>query len=129
MSAQENKLYVGNLSYEINDEKLNNFFETNGVPVQSVTVIKDKYTDRSKGFGFVEVGSQEEVESAISTMNGKELEGRTVTVSQARPREPRRGGGGGFGGPRGDRGGRGGGRGGRDGGRSGGGGGRPRNRY
>jgi len=98
MSEQENKLYVGNLSYEVNDEGLNNFFETNGVPVQSVTVIKDKYTNRSKGFGFVEVSSQQEVENAISTLNGKELDGRTITVSQARPREKRRN----FGGPRGN---------------------------
>ncbi len=100
MSAQENKIYVGNLSYEINEEGLNDFFESNGVAVQSVTIIKDKYTDRSKGFGFVEVSSPEEVEKAISTLNGKELEGRTVNVSQARAREERRG----FSGPKGGRG-------------------------
>ncbi|RLF26034.1 MAG: RNA-binding protein [Thermoplasmata archaeon] len=120
MGAQENKLYVGNLSYEINEEGLNDFFESNGVPVGTVTIIKDKYTDRPKGFGFVEVGSQEEVENAISTMNGKELDGRTIAVSQARAREERRS----FSGPRDDRAGRGK-RGGRGSGRFG----KPRNRY
>ena len=120
MSASESKLYVGNLSYQVDEEALNDFFESNGVTVQSITIIKDKYTDRSKGFGFVEVGSQEEVEKAISTLNGKDLDGRTVSVSQARPREERSN----FSGQKGGRGGQGG-RGGRDGGYSG----KPRNRY
>ncbi len=124
MGGQESKLYVGNLSYQVDDEALNNFFESNEIPVQSVVIVKDKYTDRSKGFGFVEVSSQEEVDKAIEVMNGKELDGRAVTVNQARPREERNR----FsGGPRG-----GGDRGGRDrkGGRSGGSGfGKPRNRY
>ena len=119
MSETEHKLYVGNLSYQVDEAALSSFFETNGMTVQNVTVIKDKYTERSKGFGFVEVSSQQEVDNAISTMNEKELDGRTITVSQARPREERRN----FSGPRGGGGNRGG-----QGGR-GGGGGRSDNRF
>ena len=119
MSETEHKLYVGNLSYQVDEAALSSFFETNGMTVRNVTVIKDKYTERSKGFGFVEVSSQQEVDNAISTMNEKELDGRTITVSQARPREERRN----FSGPRGGGGNRGG-----QGGR-GGGGGRSDNRF
>ena len=90
MESQENKLYVGNLSYSVNEEELSNFFESNGVSVQSATVIKDRATNRSKGFGFVTVGTMQEVESAISSVNGKEFGGRQITVSQARAREKNR---------------------------------------
>jgi len=90
MSEQKNKIYVGNLAYSVTDEELNNFFEEKGLAVQSVTIIKDKYTDRSKGFGFVEVDSEETVQKAIELLNGQEMKGRALTVSQAREREPRR---------------------------------------
>lgn len=100
MSENKNKLYVGNLSYQVAEEALNNFFEENGVSVETVTIIKDKYTDRSKGFGFVEVAASQDVEKAIEIMNGKELDGRSLMVNQARARESRDS----FSGSRGDRG-------------------------
>jgi RNA recognition motif-containing protein len=106
------KLYVGNLAYSISDSDLQQLFEAHG-SVQSAQVIMDRDTGRSKGFGFVEMGSDQEAQAAIAAMNGKEIEGRSLTVNEARPKE---GGGGGGG-----RGGYGGGRGG-GGGRSGGGG-------
>ncbi len=109
------KLYVGNLSYGVRDSDLEELFAAHGT-VASAQVIMDRDTGRSKGFGFVEMGSDQEARAAISALNGKELEGRNLTVNEARPREE---GGGGGGGGRG-RGGFGGGGGG---GRSGGGGG------
>ncbi len=92
MEEQKNKLYVGNLSFSVNEEQLNNYFEENGIGVQTVTIIKEKYTDKSKGFGFVTVGSEEDVNKAIETLNSKEFEGRTLTVSKAKAksREGRR---------------------------------------
>jgi RNA recognition motif-containing protein len=102
------KIYVGNLSYGISDSDLQQMFEAHG-SVQSAQVIMDRETGRSKGFGFVEMGSDQEAQAAIAALNGKEMDGRTLTVNEARPKE---GGGGGRGGSGGGRGGYGGGRGG-----------------
>jgi cold-inducible RNA-binding protein len=115
------KLYVGNLAYSIADSDLEQMFAAHGT-VQSAQVIMDRDTGRSKGFGFVEMGSDQEAQAAIAAMNGKEVEGRSLTVNEARPKEGGGGGGGGRGGYGGGGGG-GGGRGGYGGGRSGGGGG------
>ncbi|HUL11168.1 MAG TPA: RNA-binding protein [Methylococcaceae bacterium] len=101
------KLYVGNLGYGISDSDLEKLFSAYG-SVRSAQVIKDRYSGQSKGFGFVEMGSNQEAQAAIAALNGKELEGRTLTVNEARPREEGGGGRGGFGGR--DRGGPGGGR-------------------
>ncbi len=111
------KLYVGNLSYDTSDSKLQEMFEEFG-GVQSAQIIMDRETGRSKGFGFVEMGSEEEAKAAINGLNGKEIGGRVLTVNEARPREDRGGGGGGrSGGGRGGYGGGGGGRGGYGGGK------------
>jgi RNA recognition motif-containing protein len=148
-----NKLYVGNLSYNIRDEDLQQAFAQYG-SVSSAKVMMDRDTGRSKGFGFVEMGSDAEAQSAINGMNGQALDGRAIVVNEARPREERPGGfgggrpggggggfggggrsggggggfggggGGGYGGGGGGRSGGGGGYGGGGGGRSGGGGGR-----
>jgi RNA recognition motif-containing protein len=116
-------LYVGNLSYDTSDSKLQEMFEEYG-SVQSAQVIMDRDTGRSKGFGFVEMGSDEEARAAINGLNGKEVGGRALTVNEARPREERGGGGrSGGGGGRGGYGGGGGGGGGRERGGYGGGGG------
>jgi len=107
------KLYVGGLSYDTTDATLKETFAQAGT-VESATIIMDKMSGRSKGFGFVEMSSDAEAEKAIEILNGKELDGRTITVNEARPMEPRapRGGGfdrsdsgrrGGFGGGRRDR--------------------------
>ena len=116
------KLYVGNLAYGITDSDLEQMFQPFGT-VQSAQVIMDRDTGRSKGFAFVEM-SNEDADKAITQLNGTEVNGRTLTVNEARPREERSGnrGGGGYGGGRGSGGG--GGRGGYGGGRGGGGGGR-----
>jgi len=118
------KLYVGNLAYGITDSDLETMFAPHGT-VQSAQVIMDRDTGRSKGFGFVEMGSDQEAQTAIQALNGKEVDGRALTVNEARPKEGggggRGGGGGGYGGGRG--GGGGGGRSGGGGGYGGGGGG------
>ena len=106
------KLYVGNLSYEVTDSALAAMFEAHGA-VKSAQVIMDRDTGRSKGFGFVEMGSDQEAQAAIAALSGKQVGGRNLTVNEARPREDRggggrSGGGGGYGG--GGRGGSGGGR-------------------
>jgi len=104
------KLYVGNLTYGVTDSDLEKMFEPHGT-VQSAQVIMDRDTGRSKGFGFVEMGSDQEAQAAIAAMNGKDMEGRQLTVNEAKPREDRGGGGrGGGGGGRGGYGGGGGGR-------------------
>ena len=115
-----NKLYVGNLAYSIRDEDLQQSFSQFGT-VTSAKVMMDRDTGRSKGFGFVEMGSDAEAQSGINGMNGQNLEGRAIVVNEARPREERPGGFGG-GGSRGGYGGGGGGGGGSGG--AGGGGGR-----
>ena len=104
-----NKLYVGNLAYSVRDENLNDAFAQFGT-VTSAKVMMDRDTGRSKGFGFVEMGSDAEAQAAINGMNGQSLDGRAVVVNEARPREDRPGGGGGGGGFRGGYGGGGGGR-------------------
>ena len=88
-------IYVGNLSYDVSEEDLRQAFAAFG-QVSSATIIKDKYSGQSKGFGFVEMPSAEEARSAISQMNGKELKGRALNVNEARPRPEggRKGGGG-----------------------------------
>ncbi|MBI4094955.1 MAG: RNA-binding protein [Candidatus Liptonbacteria bacterium] len=99
------KLYVGGLSYSTVEQALKDMFSQAG-SVVSATIIMDKMTGRSKGFGFVEMSSDEEAQKAIEMFNGKDLDGRSLTVNVARPMEsrpPREGGGGGF-----NRGGRGG---------------------
>jgi RNA recognition motif-containing protein len=116
------KLYVGNLNYEVTGSDLEQLFSPHGA-VQSAEVIADRDTGRSKGFGFVQMGSDAEAQAAIDALNGKDHQGRALTVNVAKPREERPRGGGGGGG-RGGYGGGGGGGGGRDrGGRGGGGGG------
>src|SRR5436305_10039284 len=115
------KLYVGNLTYGITSSDLEQMFTQHGT-VRSAEVISDRDTGRSKGFGFVEMGSDEEAQAAIAAMNGQEVDGRALTVNEAKPREDRPRGGGGGGGGRGGYGGGGGGRGGGGGGRGGGGG-------
>lgn len=116
------KLYVGNLSYGVSSSDLEQLFGQHGT-VQSAEVIADRDTGRSKGFGFVQMGSDEEAQAAIAALHGQEHDGRALTVNEAKPREdrPRGGGGGGYGG--GGGGGRSGGGGYGGGGRSGGGGG------
>ncbi|HEY5152577.1 MAG TPA: RNA-binding protein [Candidatus Saccharimonadales bacterium] len=92
------KLFVGSLAWATNDDSLKDFFAAAGTVV-SASVIMDRETNRSKGFGFVEMSSEEEAKAAVDQLNGKELDGRAVVVSEARPREDRpRGGGGGGGG-------------------------------
>ena len=86
-------IYVGNLSPEVTEDDLRKAFDEFG-QVVSVTIIKDKFSGESRGFGFVEVHSKTEAQSAINGLNGKELKGRTLSVNEARPRsEGRRGGG------------------------------------
>ena len=103
-----NKLYVGNLAYSVRDDSLMQAFSSFGT-VTSAKVMMDRETGRSKGFGFVEMGSDAEAQAAINGMNGQPLEGRAVVVNEARPREERPGGFGGGGGGRGGYGGGGGG--------------------
>src|SRR5438132_12489578 len=92
------KLYVGNLSYGIGDSDLQRIFEAHGT-VQSAQVIMDRDTGRSKGFGFVEMGSDQEAQAAIQALNGSEVEGRALTGNEARPKPEVGGGGrGGYGG-------------------------------
>jgi RNA recognition motif-containing protein len=104
------KLYVGNLNYATSDADLLKMFEPYGA-VNSVQIITDRETGRSKGFGFVEMPNADEADAAIAALNGQTIGGRPLTVNEARPKEPRSGGGGGGGG-RGYGGGGGGGRGG-----------------
>lgn len=91
------KLYVGNLSYDNTSEDLEQLFGAHGT-VESATVIMDRETGRSKGFGFVEMASDDEAQSAISALDGQDYGGRTLKVNEARPREGGGGGGGGGGG-------------------------------
>ena len=96
-------IYVGNLSAEANEDDLRQAFESFG-QVTSATIIKDKYSRESKGFGFVEMPSKDEAQSAIDGLNGEDLKGKTLNVNEARPRPSHRGGrgdkGGGYGGGR-----------------------------
>ena len=110
------KIYVGGLPYATTDAQLQDLFSTHGA-VESARVITDKFTGRSRGFGFVEMASNEDAQKAIQALNGTDLDGRNLTVNEARPQEKRAGGG--FGDRGGDRGGE----------RRGGGGGGGRNRW
>ncbi len=95
------KLFVGSLSWGVTDDMLQEFFAACGT-VESAKVITDRETNRSKGFGFVEMSSDEEAKKAVEELNGKELDGRAISVAEARPQEPREnrsfggGGGGGY---------------------------------
>jgi RNA recognition motif-containing protein len=123
------KLYVGNLPFQATEEQLTAFFAQTGVTAANVTLVRDRFSGQPRGFGFVEINSDEEAERAIQGLNGHDFMGRNIVVNEARP--PREGGGGGGGGGRGRGGfggGGGGGRGGGGGGRGGGGGGRDRDR-
>ena len=91
------KLYVGNLGYDVSSSELEQLFSAHGT-VESAEVISDRMTGRSKGFGFVEMGSEQEAQAAIAALNGQDHGGRALTVNEAKPREPRSGGGGGRGG-------------------------------
>jgi len=102
------KLYVGNLSYDVDSSQLEELFSAHG-SVQSAQIISDRDTGRSKGFGFVEMGTDEEAQAAIAALNGQQHGGRALTVNEAKPKENRGGGGGGGGGGRGGYGGGGGG--------------------
>jgi cold-inducible RNA-binding protein len=82
------KLFVGSLSWNVTDDMLRDFFAAVGT-VTSATVITDRDSGRSKGFGFVEMSSDDEAKKAINELNGKELDGRSITVNEARPREDR----------------------------------------
>jgi RNA recognition motif-containing protein len=91
------KLYVGNLSFNTSTQDLDQIFGEVGT-VLSSNIIEDRETGRSRGFAFVEMSSKEEAQNAISSLNGKEIDGRELTVNEAKPRENRTGGGGGYGG-------------------------------
>ena len=101
------KLYVGNLSFKTTSDDLRDYFSQAG-EVESASVIEDRETGRSRGFGFVEMSSKEEGNAAIQQFNGHEVGGRALNVNEAKPREDRGGGRGGFGGNRNGGGGRGG---------------------
>ncbi len=90
------RIYVGNLSFSVDSSSLEEWFANHGT-VESAQVITDRDTGRSKGFGFVEMASDEEAQAAISALNGQEMEGRAIKVNEARPRENRGPGGGGGG--------------------------------
>src|SRR6201981_3071277 len=91
------KLYVGNLSFNTTENELQELFSQAGT-VQEVMLMQDKFTGKSRGFAFVTMGSDQEAQNAITQFNGKTVEGRALTVNEARPREPRPPGGGGRGG-------------------------------
>jgi cold-inducible RNA-binding protein len=91
------KLYVGNLSFNTTENELQELFSQSGT-VQEVSLMQDKFTGKSRGFAFITMGSDEDAQNAISKLNGQTVEGRPLTVNEARPREPRPPGGGGGGG-------------------------------
>ena len=91
------KLYVGGLPYSTTEQQLSELFAPQG-SVTSAKVITDKFTGQSRGFGFVEMATGEEAQKAISALNGTQMDGRTITVNEAKPQEKRSGGGGGYGG-------------------------------
>jgi len=88
------KLYVGNLSFDTSSEQLQTIFSEAGT-VQSASVVEDRETGRSRGFGFVEMSTKEEAQAAITALDGKDVDGRNLKVNEAKPRENRSGGGGG----------------------------------
>src|ERR1700684_2883816 len=111
-SIKLKKLYLGNLPFQATEEQVSALFSQTGVTAANVTLVRDRFSGQPRGFGFVEVNSDEEAERAIQGLNGHDFMGRNIVVNEARP--PREGGGGGGGGPGGRGGGRGGGGGGRD---------------
>jgi len=92
------KLFVGNLPYSANEQDVQNFFADNGVTIDSVTVMRDRFTGQARGFGFVEINDDSAAQQAVDACHGKELMGRVLVVNEARPMTPREGGGGGGGG-------------------------------
>jgi len=98
-------IYVGNLSFEVTDEELRQLFATYG-DVQSASVVKDRFSGESRGFGVVKMPARKDADAAIAALNGTDLKGRSIMVNEAKPKTPKRGGGGGGyggGGGRGDR--------------------------
>ncbi len=95
-------IYVGNLSFEVTDEDLRQLFTAYG-EVESASVVKDRFSGESRGFGFVEMPAKKDADAAIAALNGTEQKGRTITVNEAKPKAPKTGGGGGGGGGRGGR--------------------------
>ena len=89
------KLYVGNLSYDATEGDLEKLFSEAAVTVDSVTLVRDRFSGQARGFGFVEINDDEQAEAAIQSCNGKEMMGRPLVVNEARPKVPRIGGGGG----------------------------------
>ena len=88
MLEEKSKVYVGNLEYSVTEDEIKSLFEEKGISAKEITIIKDKYTGRSKGFGFVEVGSDEEVQKAVEALNDQDLKGRKLKISKARkPKE------------------------------------------
>jgi len=92
-------IYVGNLSFEVTDDDLRQLFTAYG-EVESASVVKDRFSGESRGFGFVEMPARKDAEAAIAALNGTDVKGRTVTVNEAKPKAPKSGGGGGRGGRR-----------------------------
>jgi len=90
------KLFVGNLPYAANETDVQNFFADHGVTVDSVTVMRDRFTGQARGFGFVEINDDAAALRAVDACHGKDLMGRTLVVNEARPMAPREGGGGGM---------------------------------
>ncbi|MCU0916196.1 MAG: RNA-binding protein [Planctomycetes bacterium] len=90
-------IYVGNLSFEVTDDDLRQLFTAYG-EVESASVVKDRFSGESRGFGFVEMPARKDAEAAIAALNGTDVKGRTVTVNEAKPKAPKSGGGGGGGG-------------------------------
>ena len=95
------RLYVGNLSWDTTDDALSQTFSEDGRSVKEVHIMTDRDTGRPRGFGFVEMGSDSDAQAAIQNLDGSSLDGRNITVNEARERQPRSGGGGGGGGGRG----------------------------
>ncbi len=89
------KLFVGNLPYAANEQDLQNFFAENGVTIDTVTVMRDRFTGQARGFGFVEINDDASAQRAVDACHGKDLMGRTLVVNEARPMAVREGGGGG----------------------------------
>jgi RNA recognition motif-containing protein len=92
------KLFVGNLPYTANEQDLQNFFAENGVTVDTVTVMRDRFTGQARGFGFIEINDDAAAQRAVDSCHGKDLMGRTLVVNEARPMAAREAGGGGGGG-------------------------------
>jgi RNA recognition motif-containing protein len=90
-------IYVGNLSFEVTDDELRQLFAAYG-EVESASVVKDRFSGESRGFGFVEMPAKNDADAAIAALNGTDVKGRTITVNEAKPKAPKSGGGGGGGG-------------------------------